>query len=101
MVHVMVVSYTGSEEDAAPFVPGHVAYLERHHADGVFLVSGQTVPSSQGGVIVAYGVDRERISAEDPFVVNGVATYSITTIEPGRVHPALAELLTTSTAPKE
>ncbi|WP_205829936.1 MULTISPECIES: YciI family protein [unclassified Microbispora] len=69
MPHVVIVSYTGSEEDAAPFVRDHVAYLERHHADGVFLVSGPTVPSSQGGAILAHGVDREtieRISAEDP-----------------------------------
>ncbi|MEU7690224.1 YciI family protein [Microbispora hainanensis] len=97
MPHVVIVSYTGSEEDAAPFVRDHVAYLERHHADGVFLVSGPTVPSSQGGAILAHGVDREtieRISAEDPFVENGVATHTITTIEPGRVHPALAAPLT-------
>ncbi|GGO28482.1 hypothetical protein GCM10010116_57110 [Microbispora rosea subsp. aerata] len=103
MLHLLVVNYTRSEEDAAPYVRDHVKYLERHHADGTFLVSGQTVPSSQGGAIVACGVNRatiERISAEDPFVVNGVATYAITTIEPGRTHPALAELLTT-TMPKE
>ncbi|KAB8177305.1 YciI family protein [Microbispora catharanthi] len=101
MLHLLIVNYTGSEEEAAPFVRDHVGYLERHHADGLFLVSGQTVPSSQGGAIVACGVDREtveRISAEDPFVVNGVATYSITTIEPGRIHPALAELLSAQTA---
>lgn len=96
MLHLLVVDYTGSEEDAGPFVRDHVRYLERHHADGTFLVSGQTVPSSRGGAIVACGVDREaveRITAEDPFVVAGVATYSIITIEPGRVHPALRLIL--------
>ncbi|WP_432866052.1 YciI family protein [Microbispora rosea] len=104
MLHLLIVSYTGSEEDAAPFVRDHVGYLERHHADGVFLVSGQTVPSSQGGAIVARGVDREaieRISAEDPFVVNGVATHAITTIEPGRVHAALATPLTAAAASRD
>lgn len=56
-------------------------------------VSGQTAPSADGGAIVARAADRaavERILAEDPFVVAGVARY---TINPGRVHPALAELL--------
>jgi hypothetical protein len=36
MLHVLTVSYTGSEEEAAPFVRDHVGYLERHHADGLF-----------------------------------------------------------------
>lgn len=93
MIHPLLVNYTGQERDAAPFVPAHVAFLDRRHADGVFLLSGQTVPATRGGAIVATGVDRdaiERIAAEDPFVVAGVATYSITTIEPGRTHPALA-----------
>ena len=33
------------------------------------------------------------IAAEDPFVRAGVAGYVITTIDPGRVHPALAGVL--------
>jgi uncharacterized protein YciI len=83
-------------QEAAPFVAAHVEFLERHHRDGTFLVSGQTVPSAQGGAIVAGGVDRagaERIAAEDPFVVAGVAGHTVTTIDPGRVHPALADVL--------
>ncbi|WP_207944507.1 YciI family protein [Actinomadura rubrisoli] len=70
--------------------------LERHHADGTFLLSGQTVPSEDGGLILAAGVDRataEKITTEDPFVEAGVGRYSITTVTPGRVHPALASLL--------
>ncbi|MFE1920971.1 hypothetical protein ACFW91_00195 [Streptomyces asoensis] len=46
-------------------------------------------------MIIAHGVDRsavEQITAQDPFVVNGVAEYTITTITPGRVHPALDPL---------
>ncbi|MGW0433397.1 YciI family protein [Micromonospora sp. NPDC003197] len=92
----MILSYVGPEEVAEPFIGAHVDYLERWHAEGVFLVSGQTVPSVHGGAIVARGIDRpevERIAAADPFVVAGVATYAITTIEPGRVHRSLAESL--------
>jgi hypothetical protein len=56
-------------------------------------VSGQTVASARGGAIVVGGAGAERIAAEDPFVVAGVAGYTVTTIDPGRVHPALADVL--------
>ncbi|MBA9002174.1 YciI family protein [Thermomonospora cellulosilytica] len=96
MLHLLCLRYTGPEQEAEPFVAAHVEFLERHHRAGTFLVSGQTVPAAEGGVIVACGIDRaaaERIAAEDPFVVAGVAAYTITTIDPGRVHPALAAVL--------
>ncbi|WP_330461535.1 YciI family protein [Streptomyces sp. NBC_00820] len=96
MLHLLQLRYTATEQEAAPHVPGHVAYLERHHCAGTFLVSGQTVPTRDGGAIIARGVDRgtiEEITAQDPFVTNGVATYTITTITPGRVHPTLVDIL--------
>jgi uncharacterized protein YciI len=96
MLHLLFLRYTASEEEAEPFVAAHVGFLERHHRDGTFLVSGQTVPPAEGGAIVDCGVDRGaigRIAAEDPFVVAGVAKYTVTTIAPGRVHPALAGAL--------
>jgi uncharacterized protein YciI len=96
MLHLLFLRYTASEEEAERFVAAHIAFLEHHHRDGTFLVSGQTVPAAEGGAIVACGVGRgavERITAEDPFVVAGVARYTITTIDPGRVHPALAGVL--------
>jgi uncharacterized protein YciI len=92
-LHLLSLRYTASEREAGPFVAAHIEFLERHHRDGTFLVSGQTVPSAQGGAIVAAGIDRdavERITAEDPFVVAGVAAYTITTVDPARTHPALA-----------
>ncbi|MDX2645597.1 YciI family protein [Streptomyces sp. NPDC001902] len=93
MLHLLFLTYTGSEADAGPFVAAHVAFLERHHRAGTFLLSGQTVPSSEGGVILARGTDRrtiERIAAEDPLVTSGVAAYTVTTVDPARVHPDLA-----------
>ncbi|TQE33743.1 hypothetical protein Sipo8835_12425 [Streptomyces ipomoeae] len=97
MLHLLSLHYMAPEQAAEPFIHGHVAYLERHHRDGTFLVSGQTVPTSIGGVIIAHGVDRptvEHITAQDPFVLNNVAKYTITTITPGRMHPALRTVLT-------
>lgn len=96
MLHLLRLEYTESEEAAGPHVKDHVAFLDRHHAAGTFLVSGQTVPSEQGGLIIAAGVDRataEKIAGDDPFVRAGVGRYTVTTIVPGRAHPALAELL--------
>lgn len=97
MPRPLQLRHTGTEQDAGPHVSGHVAYPERHHAAGTFLVSGQTVSTSDGGATVAHGIDRdpiEQITAQDSFVTHGVAEYTITTITPGRVHPALADVLT-------
>ncbi|MCP3101113.1 YciI family protein [Myxococcus sp. K15C18031901] len=96
MLHVLHLTYRHSEQAAAPHVADHVRFLEEHHRAGTFLFSGQTEPTAHGGVILAKGVDRatvERIASEDPFVLAGVAGYSILTLTPGRVHPALAPLL--------
>ncbi|MDL4816987.1 YciI family protein [Actinomadura opuntiae] len=96
MLHLLRLEYTESEQAAEPHIKDHVAFLDRHHAVGTFLVSGQTVPSDDGGLIIAAGVDRataEKISAEDPFVRAGVGRYTITTITPARTHPALTDLL--------
>ncbi|WP_169729477.1 YciI family protein [Thermoactinospora rubra] len=96
MLHLLILRYRTDEAEAEPYMGDHVRFLERHHREGVFLVSGQTVPTSEGGAILAAGIDRptaERIAAEDPFVKAGVAEYAITTITAGRVHPSLAVLL--------
>lgn len=96
MLHLLFLTYTGSEAEAEPYVAAHVAFLERHHRAGTFLLSGQTVPSGDGGVIVARGTDREaieRIAAEDPLVASGAAVYTVTTVDPARAHPDLAGLL--------
>jgi uncharacterized protein YciI len=96
MLHLLLLHYTTTEQDAAPFVQDHVAYLDKHHDDGTFLVSGQSVPTSVGGAVLAHGVDRatiERITAQDPLVVAGVARYTVTTITPRLVHPDFAAVL--------
>lgn len=96
MLHLLVLEYTGSPERAEPYAAARADFLERHHREGVFLLSGRAVPAERGGAILVRGVDRtavERIAAEDPLVAAGVARYGITTVDPGRVHPALAGVL--------
>ena len=94
MLHVMVVRYTAPMDAVAPLVPGHVEYLERWHAEGVFLGSGQTMPDDIGGVILAAGPRElvEKVAAEDPFAQAGVAAYEIITVDLARAHPALTVL---------
>ena len=96
MMHVLLVRYTVPIDQVAPHVPGHVAYLERRHADGTFLLSGQTVPDDLGGVILARGTREhvEKVAREDPFAVAGVAAYEIVTVDPGgRIHDTLRGLI--------
>jgi uncharacterized protein YciI len=57
----------------------HVLYLNKYYASGHFLVSGRKIPRD-GGVILAVGESREeieRIVAEDPFHVRGLADFRI------------------------
>ena len=46
LVHLLFLRYTGAEQDAEPFTHKHAEYLNRHHHAGVFVLSGQTVPTS-------------------------------------------------------
>ncbi|MEV0645875.1 YciI family protein [Phytomonospora sp. NPDC050363] len=96
MLHLLLLTFTGAPEDAAPYTAAHMEYLERHYGAGTFLAYGPTVPASVGGGIIARGVGREeveRITSEDPFVAAGVISYAITTIDLAQAHPALADLL--------
>ena len=57
----------------------HMAWLNKHYADGTFLASGRKVPRD-GGIILALGHDRAQIEAvvrEDPFVARGLADYRL------------------------
>lgn len=94
MLHVLLLRYTQTPDDAAPHVPDHVEYLETHHDDGTFVLSGQTAPDDVGGVILARGSRTavERIAATDPFIVAGVGAYEIISVDPGQGARELLDL---------
>lgn len=95
-LYLLIVRHTAPLEVVEPLVPAHVAYLEKYHAAGVFVLSGPAVPESLGGAIIAHGRDREEIdqvTAEDPFVQAGTSSYEVVTIAPRRFDPALRDLL--------
>jgi uncharacterized protein YciI len=94
-VFVLLVNYHAPLERIDELRPAHVAYLETHYAEGLFLVSGRQRPPG-GGVIVARDADRaeiERVAATDPFVVEGAATYTIVEFGPTKVAGSVREAL--------
>jgi uncharacterized protein YciI len=94
-VFVLLVTYHVPLERIDELRPAHVGYLERHYADGTFLVSGRQRPPA-GGVIVAGDVDRaelERIVATDPYVTEGAAAYTIVEFGPTMAAAPLREAL--------
>ena len=53
----------------------HVAFLNKHYAEGRFLISGRKIPRD-GGIILALGTSRDEIEGvmrEDPFCKHGLA----------------------------
>ncbi|MFE4977124.1 YciI family protein [Kitasatospora sp. NPDC056651] len=89
---VLELTYTADLERVEAVLPQHMAWLERHYADGTFLASGRKVPRD-GGVILAAGGDRaavEALVAEDPFVRAGLTEYRVTEFLATTTAPALA-----------
>ncbi len=78
-------------EEIDRWLPEHREFLDRHYAEGRFLVSGPLEPRT-GGVIVTVTMSRaeiEAILANDPFVREGVSTYEILAFRPTKWHGAL------------
>ena len=76
---VILLTYSKPLDEVDALMHKHMAWLNRHYADGTFVVSGRQVPRT-GGVIIANGDDREAIEAivaADPFVSGGVATAEV------------------------
>lgn len=73
------LTYTAPLDAIDAAMRAHMTYLRAQYAAGRFVVSGRKVPRD-GGVILAVGDSREEIEAiarEDPFVLQGLATFRI------------------------
>jgi uncharacterized protein YciI len=76
---VIELTYKADLAEIDAHMPAHVAFLKKHYAAGLFLVSGRKIPR-EGGIIVATGKSRddiERIVQEDPFHRHGLADFRI------------------------
>lgn len=91
---VLLVEYTRPMEDVDRHLVAHRAHLAAAYDAGNLLCSGRRNPLT-GGVILAVGARAEidRIVAEDPFVIEGVAAYTVVEFNPNRAADDLRELL--------
>jgi uncharacterized protein YciI len=97
---VISLEYKVSIDDVERHLPGHIEFLGRGYEDGVFIASGRKVPRT-GGVIIAAAdskVSLEELIRKDPFIVNGVAEYSITEFVPSRYDNSLSSIMETNTS---
>lgn len=94
LVHVVVLTYIQPIEAIEPHMSGHIAWLEKGYADGLFLSSGRKVPRT-GGVILAQG-DLDALAIyldQDPFNQHALATHEIITFDATKSISALSSLV--------
>ncbi|MFI6846587.1 YciI family protein [Kitasatospora sp. NBC_00085] len=88
---VLDLTYTAPLDRIDAVLSEHLEWLKAHYAAGAFLASGRKVPR-EGGVILAAGADRaaiEEITGSDPFVLAGLAAYTVTEFVATNTAPAL------------
>ncbi len=76
---LLELTYTADLADIDAAMKAHMRWLNAQYAAGHFLISGRKIPRD-GGVILATGESRdaiEAIAAQDPFVVQGLATVRV------------------------
>jgi uncharacterized protein YciI len=94
-VFIIDLQYVVPPDQVDKVLEPHIAYLRKHLDSGEFLTAGRKVPR-EGGIILVNVADRaraEELAAQDPFVVEGVATSTLTEFENSRSTPGFAALL--------
>ncbi|MFN3426609.1 MAG: YciI family protein [Candidatus Thermochlorobacter sp.] len=85
---MFVVLYTYSKplEEVDNFRSAHLAFLDKQYAAGHFVVSGRQNPPT-GGVLISHLASREQLEdivRQDPYILNGVATYQVIEFLPAK-----------------
>lgn len=81
---IAILTYKKPLSEVDRFLAAHREYLAKHYAAGDFIASGPQTPRI-GGVIMMKADNREvvdAIIAEDPFHINGIASYQIVEFTP-------------------
>jgi uncharacterized protein YciI len=81
---IILISYIKPLEQVMQFREQHINFLKGYYSSGRFLISGPKDPMD-GGVIISLGKNIEEVSgiaSQDPFYINGVATFSIIEFTP-------------------
>ena len=92
MLFAVLIHYEKPLADVDAIRAAHTAHLERHAAEGTVLAWARRDPPV-GGLFIAAAPDREtleRVVAEDPYVIAGVARPEIVEFRPGNVRLTLA-----------
>ena len=91
---IVTLTYLKPVEEVDAYMAGHVEWLDKGFADGLFVVSGRRVPRT-GGVIVARSGDEAGLRAFlalDPFAVHGAARFDIVEFSATKTAPGLETL---------
>jgi uncharacterized protein YciI len=92
---IVLLTFSENKDRAGQFMEGHKAWIKRGFDEDVFLVVGSLQPN-RGGGIVAHNTslaDLQDRVAEDPFIVENVASPEIIEITPSRADARLEFLL--------
>ncbi|UYN98228.1 MAG: GTP cyclohydrolase [Devosia sp.] len=90
---ILSLTYLVPLDQVDRHVEPHLAWVAEGYDRGYFLASGRKEPRT-GGVILARGplAELEALTAQDPFVLAGVARYEFTSILVSRTAPGLEAL---------
>ncbi|MCA0403876.1 MAG: YciI family protein [Proteobacteria bacterium] len=81
---IVRLSYKTPISEVDKYLQAHREFLDYHYKQGLFLLSGPTVPRT-GGILVATGTDKahlEEILKEDPYYLAEIADYEIIPFTP-------------------
>jgi len=93
---IITLTYLKPVEEIDALMPDHLAWLERHYDDGLFVASGRRVPRT-GGVILARSGDEAALRAAlaaDPFAIHAAARFDVIEFAPTMTAPG-AEVIKT------
>ena len=94
-MHVVFLKFSTKRDKAGEFMEAHRTWIKQGFDDGVFLLVGSLQPN-QGGAIVAHNASMAELEsriAQDPFVIEDIATPEIFEISPARADERLQFLV--------
>ena len=92
---VINLNYVVPLETIDAHMTAHMKFLNSYYKKNIFVASGRKVPRT-GGIILALAKSKDevdQIMSEDPFVIHGLAEYSVTEFLTSQHHPDLKGLL--------
>jgi uncharacterized protein YciI len=81
---ILILEYLAPLDAVDRALDAHRDWVAQGYRDGLFLLSGPKTPRT-GGAILAHGSDRAELEsriAQDPFVVAGLARYTVHEVAP-------------------